>query len=281
MSGNSHGITRSYDSAAAGGGGAAIPTFLSDNGLVVNQTADEVQIDLPPGVTDGHVMTFDSGTGDWEARVLPSPATVSSSTGLIVTQNSSAITVNLPAGSITGDLLTWDNAATDWVRSAAPAAGIDTLDELTDVILTSPANNDVLKYNGSEWVNSPGLNVLTMGRYWQASLDNIDMKTVANHLFGTPPAGYVFKCTNIYNHMASVTAHSSSALISIGTVASGYQNIRSNTTSSQPSVDNTTSGPGPSGNTGVSDAIYLSISAGATATTERMDWMITGVLFPV
>lgn len=34
--------------------------------------------------------------------------------------------------------------------------GASTLNDLTDVTLTSPASGQVLKYNGSEWVNGSG-----------------------------------------------------------------------------------------------------------------------------
>lgn len=42
---------------------------------------------------------------------------------------------------------------TEWVNGTGTAGATD-LDGLTDVTIASPANNQVLKYNGSEWVNS-------------------------------------------------------------------------------------------------------------------------------
>ena len=44
---------------------------------------------------------------------------------------------------------------TDWVNSAE-ASGATDLDELTDVTLTSPTSGQVLKYDGSKWVNGAG-----------------------------------------------------------------------------------------------------------------------------
>jgi hypothetical protein len=41
---------------------------------------------------------------------------------------------------------------TTWVNSAAPAGATD-LDGLTDVTITNPTNGQVLKYNGTTWVN--------------------------------------------------------------------------------------------------------------------------------
>ena len=42
---------------------------------------------------------------------------------------------------------------TEWVNGTG-TAGATNLDGLTDVTLTSPTNNQVLKYNGTDWVNS-------------------------------------------------------------------------------------------------------------------------------
>ncbi len=42
---------------------------------------------------------------------------------------------------------------TDWVPGAPPAAGATTLNDLTDVTLTSPADGNVFQFDGSAWVN--------------------------------------------------------------------------------------------------------------------------------
>ncbi len=53
---------------------------------------------------------------------------------------------------------------TDWVN-ADDSGGVSTLDELTDVSISSATNGQVLKYNGSEWINAAesggGASVLT------------------------------------------------------------------------------------------------------------------------
>jgi hypothetical protein len=42
---------------------------------------------------------------------------------------------------------------TEWVNSASGAAA-STLNELTDVTITTPTNNDLLAYNGANWINT-------------------------------------------------------------------------------------------------------------------------------
>lgn len=45
---------------------------------------------------------------------------------------------------------------TEFVNAAVVfPAGVEDLDDLSDVTAPSPSNGDVLQYNGSAWVNSP------------------------------------------------------------------------------------------------------------------------------
>jgi len=61
-------------------------------------------------------------------------------------------TVDTALGNVTTstDLL---NALTQLDAAISTAAGVDTLAELTDVTLTTPASTELLQYNGSQWVN--------------------------------------------------------------------------------------------------------------------------------
>jgi hypothetical protein len=41
----------------------------------------------------------------------------------------------------------------EWINGAPPAAGAQILDELNDVTITNPSSGNTLKYNGSQWIN--------------------------------------------------------------------------------------------------------------------------------
>jgi hypothetical protein len=45
------------------------------------------------------------------------------------------------------------------VLSATGAGGSSALDDLTDVVITTPATDDVLQYDGAEWINQPAANL--------------------------------------------------------------------------------------------------------------------------
>ena len=68
-----------------------------------------------------------------------------------IVADSSTDTLTLVAG--TGISIA-TNAGTDTVTiTSTVSAGVTNLDELTDVIITSASNGQVLKYNGSNWIN--------------------------------------------------------------------------------------------------------------------------------
>ena len=62
---------------------------------------------------------------------------------------------DLTVGANTSVLLTYDTTSARWrvVGGAGTAAGASALDDLTDVSLSTPAANEVLAYNGSNWAN--------------------------------------------------------------------------------------------------------------------------------
>ena len=56
------------------------------------------------------------------------------------------------AGAITGDVLKYDG--TKFGAASAGGSSVGDLDDLTDVVITSPAEFQTLEYNGTNWVNT-------------------------------------------------------------------------------------------------------------------------------
>jgi hypothetical protein len=68
------------------------------------------------------------------------------------TLQAAVLTSTLTAGGTTGtngQLLASTGTGVQWVTR-----DVSTLDSLTDVVISSPASNEVLKFNGSVWVNA-------------------------------------------------------------------------------------------------------------------------------
>lgn len=97
------------------------------------------------GAQPGQALLYDGS--EWQPGDLPSPGTDLSNASLDDIGD-----VNAPAPSI-GQLLQWNGS--EWVPADAPQSGAGSLDDLTDVNVTTPAPEDtqVLAYNQSddEW----------------------------------------------------------------------------------------------------------------------------------
>tara|TARA_R110000868_G_C10956550_1_gene768111 strand:- start:428 stop:1807 length:1380 start_codon:yes stop_codon:yes gene_type:complete len=75
-------------------------------------------------------------------------------------------------GGITGEILN----QTDLISYIDNLPVYDTLDSLTDVTITTPALNDVLTFNGTDWINSPSIPALG---YYGAFSDTTDQFAIA------------------------------------------------------------------------------------------------------
>lgn len=58
-------------------------------------------------------------------------------------------------------VLKYDSTTSKWVNGTGGGGGSSTLAGLTDVDLTTPVDGDNLKYNGTEWENAPTVIVTT------------------------------------------------------------------------------------------------------------------------
>jgi len=125
-------------------------------------------IDFPGAPTNGQIFSdgdktweYSTSTGAWKLRTQ----TVTGPTGPAGPEQHVTISSNAPASPVQGEM--WFDSDTTqtfiyygsvWVEVGTAAAG-GALDSLSDVIITNPANNDVLSYNGSAFVNAPLANI--------------------------------------------------------------------------------------------------------------------------
>ncbi len=87
------------------------------------------------------------------------PPTLLDAKGDIIVATAADTAARLAVGGTNGHVLTVDSAeATGLKWAAQTGGGASALDDLTDVVITTPTTNDVLLYNGTNWVNdtSPG-----------------------------------------------------------------------------------------------------------------------------
>jgi hypothetical protein len=98
-------------------------------------------------VDDGQYIRYDAGTGQWvNVTVAPGASGVTS-----------LIDLDDVAGDGTsGQVLTTDGAG-NFSFQTVSSGGASAINDLSDVVITSPAPGQVLKYNGSIWVNDTDL----------------------------------------------------------------------------------------------------------------------------
>jgi hypothetical protein len=163
-----------------GAGGSAIQVGdLSGDVTTAGGTATTLA--AKADIVDSRFYCADAGSNDtYACNLSPAISSYVAGTHYLVkvnTSNTGAATVNLNSvgaknikkfvGAAKSDPADNDlraNAIYDFIYDGtdmlltsllgnAPSAGASTLDDLTDVTITSPATDDVLKYNGSAWVN--------------------------------------------------------------------------------------------------------------------------------
>jgi hypothetical protein len=96
--------------------------------------------------------------------VAPSSVVILNGTQTLTNKTLTSPTLNTPTLDdtvLTGTLTAGGGAGTNGQLLASTGTGVQwvtrdvsTLDSLTDVVISSPASNEVLKFNGSVWVNA-------------------------------------------------------------------------------------------------------------------------------
>jgi D-arabinose 1-dehydrogenase-like Zn-dependent alcohol dehydrogenase len=109
-------------------------------------TTDTKNLYVGDGTTQGGVVIEGGGGEGVAANAFASIAVAGQST---VSADSSEDTLTLIAGS---NVTITTNATNDSITIAS-SAGATNLDALTDVIISSPNVDQVLKYNGTNWIN--------------------------------------------------------------------------------------------------------------------------------
>ncbi|MBR2550567.1 MAG: hypothetical protein IKE92_11250 [Clostridiales bacterium] len=111
---------------------------------------------LPDAAEWDYVMTL-TGGGGASITVVDNLSSTSSTDALSANQGrvlKGYVDAKIadPVVKSNGQVLTYDGNNNEW-KAATPSSSVSDLDDLSDVSITSPVANQVLKYDGSVWVN--------------------------------------------------------------------------------------------------------------------------------
>ena len=127
----------------------ANPTFT---GTVTTPilVVDSIEVDTT-GATSGQVLKY-NGT-----KFAPAADNVATAGSLNITD-----LVDVTISSVSnGQVITWDSNSSKWVNDTiiqeTPVSTLDNLDDVTLTTSPAPASGDILKYNGTVWVNDAAL----------------------------------------------------------------------------------------------------------------------------
>lgn len=151
---------RSGNNALAGLSDVALTDPAHNQVLAYDATAHKwFNADLPPppsletlpdvavtGKTGGQVLAWDAEAEKW-VNAAPPAGTLADLSDVVV------------SGEAQGEVLSWNAAAGKWMNSALPGGAVIALETLQDVHITDPRPNQVLAYDGANWVNKTATSV--------------------------------------------------------------------------------------------------------------------------
>lgn len=125
--------------------------WVPDTATVPTQLSDLSDVDAP-SPTNGNVLIWNSTDGEWQPSAPSNPTVIGDLTDVDNTAPTD------------GQVLTWDSAGSQW-EPQTPVTPATAMDDLSDVTLTSVVTDDILKWNGTAFVNASLTTVLLGGDY--------------------------------------------------------------------------------------------------------------------
>lgn len=133
--------------AVTGGGGGGITLEQAQDG-----TATLFQNGTHVGINYNYVDASNALSLSIDSSVVALLSSAQTLTNKTISGTSNTLT-NIGNASLTNSSITINGTAVSLGGSITVSGGAGNLDSLTDVVITSPTLNQVLKYNGTNWVN--------------------------------------------------------------------------------------------------------------------------------
>ena len=167
-----------WEIGACGSGGSitSIESVASADTPLISNDLDDLTDVNTSGVINGECLAYNSGSGDWEVGAcgggsITSIESVASADTPVIANDLNDITNVSAPGPADGDCLVFSTSSGNWetgvcggsttsveiVASADVPVTANDMDDLDDVAAPSPGVNDVLIWNGTNWVSNAGI----------------------------------------------------------------------------------------------------------------------------
>ena len=165
------------------------------------------------------------------------------------------------AGKQDGNFLTWDSTTSKWIATTPTYS----LNDLTDVTITSAANNQFLRHNGSQWVNT----LVNVG-----TLADVNTTGVANRdVLAYDSATSTWKPVDHYTHIQAGTT--STASTATHTIDGSKQSLHFVTVSTAVSTININNVPVASTTDALASTYSIILKQGGTPYIPS-NWQVNG-----
>ena len=111
-------------------------------------------INYPNAPTIGETHIVGNITWTWDGTAWSIQSTSGGSGGGGGSYSNTDVDTHLQTSTASsGEVLSWDGAGYDWVAQSGGGGGASAINDLSDVNVSNPQDNEVLKYSSGEWVN--------------------------------------------------------------------------------------------------------------------------------
>lgn len=187
-------------------------------------------INYPNSPTIGETHIVGNITWTWDGTAWSIQSTSGGGGGGASYSNTDVDTHLQTSTASSSEVLSWDGSGYDWVSNSGGGGGASAINDLSDVNVSNPQDNEVLKYSSGEWVNGTDATgaagsvaftdltdaptSLTPASFYEHAITTFQVNnnstsayTFDSHYTGDNPTIYVISGTTVAFDLSQISGH--------------------------------------------------------------------------
>jgi len=187
-------------------------------------------INYPNSPTIGETHIVGNITWTWDGTAWSIQSTSGGGGGGGSYSNTDVDTHLQTSTASSSEVLSWDGSGYDWVSNSGGGGGASAINDLSDVNVSNPQDNEVLKYSSGEWVNGTDATgaagsvaftdltdaptSLTPASFYEHAITTFQVNnnstsayTFDSHYTGDNPTIYVISGTTVAFDLSQISGH--------------------------------------------------------------------------